>query len=311
MIEKSRYRLGEYQISEYEGGAPCWIAHHGFGKQRTGRCLIHDDILILGQSSREEDGFLKREFLERIRRLPTWDKTSLYCHAAELMDVSSGRCLDLIGASHALAGRNPERPLSKVQNDKSSGCFRVHKYRITVSENEQIRWEAVEGGDRIAGGQCFVQSGILFIGPLDYEVRTLSSHEFLRELNEASPWRRTEIWGLSLVLRPCVTAPQMGQLYGTGGKWNWRGHKNHKKRFSTPWKEFQKSARFLWPSGIKFKGPLGLKARPGSGLKLGALSSLLDGWVKGWISMMLVRLAGFVPWLTRGLCSWRQNHHRK
>lgn len=210
MIEKKRHRLGEYQITEYEDGALWWVTHHGFGKQRTGRCLIHDVILLFGQSGSEEDGFLKREFLERIRRLPNWDKTEFYCFASELLDVSSGRSLNLISGSRILSRRNIPRSQSEDAENESPGTFRLDKYRITVAESKLISWKTMQGVDRVVGGQCMIHSGILFIGPKDCEVSKQASHEFFKELNETAPWGRTKIWG-----SPCGLArlPLRGDSY--------------------------------------------------------------------------------------------------
>ena len=58
MKEKTVYQLGEYRISEYENGMLWWETHHGLGEQRSGKCFIHDDILIIGLPRHEDIGFL-------------------------------------------------------------------------------------------------------------------------------------------------------------------------------------------------------------------------------------------------------------
>jgi hypothetical protein len=77
MIEKNRYRLGEYQITEYEDGSLWWNAHHGFAEQQSGRCFTYEDILMFGEFIDKEDGFLKREFLQGLKKLSIWNKTKL------------------------------------------------------------------------------------------------------------------------------------------------------------------------------------------------------------------------------------------
>jgi hypothetical protein len=257
MIEKNRYRLGEYQISEYKDGALWWIAHHGFAEQRSGRCFIHDDILMLGQFSNEENGFLKREFLQRLKELPIWTKTKYYCFLSQLLDVSSGRSLNESWGSRNHAIWSVKGSRSQDREDESPGTFRLGKYKITVAGTKQVSWRALEGMDRVVGGKCTIQSGILFIGPKDYESGTESGHEFLNELNEIAAWKRTEIWSHGLVLRLCEPPQQTRQLYKIAEKATWRHLKFREKPVRTYRKGYQKEFKLksLRPPGVKFKPP--------------------------------------------------------
>ena len=62
MIHETIYRLGEYRISEYENGLLRWETHSNFGAQRSGKCFILGNVLIMGNWSHEETGYLKLEF---------------------------------------------------------------------------------------------------------------------------------------------------------------------------------------------------------------------------------------------------------
>ena len=90
---KAIYSLGEYRITVYENGSLWWQTHSHFVVQRSGKCFILGDILIIGHWSHEESGYLKLEFFEQLQKLPVWNKTRYYCFAFELLDVSTGQSL--------------------------------------------------------------------------------------------------------------------------------------------------------------------------------------------------------------------------
>jgi hypothetical protein len=77
MMNESIYRLGEYRITEYENGLLRWETHFNFGVQRSGKCYIFGDILIIGHWSNEGSGYLQLEFSELLQKLPIWNKTLL------------------------------------------------------------------------------------------------------------------------------------------------------------------------------------------------------------------------------------------
>jgi hypothetical protein len=238
-------------------GALWWIAHHGFAEQRSGRCLVHDNILVLGRSRSKENGFLKREFSERLREFPVWDKTKYYCHLSEFFDVSSGRNLNESWESRLPSILGSKRSRSQGTQDEICGAFRLGKYKITAVGTEQVSWRALEGMDRVVGGPCMIQSGILFIGPADFESGTGSGREFFGDLNEMPPWNGTEIWSHGFVLRLCEPPPQSRQTYKIGEKVTWRYRKFREKPAGTSWKGYQKTfnLKSLWPQGPELKPP--------------------------------------------------------
>ena len=79
MTTKKSYKLGRYKILEGPGGGLCWESHAGIGSAQTGRCFIEGSILIIGPTETEKSGYLKREFMEHLDRLPLWEKTKYYC----------------------------------------------------------------------------------------------------------------------------------------------------------------------------------------------------------------------------------------
>ena len=210
-MEGAAYKLNEYQITEDEGGLLWWKAHSGFGAQRRGMCLIHDDILIMGPCRHEETGFLKREFLDLLERLPLWDKTEYYCFASELLDVASGRSLDQNFLEQVPFPVNLASTPAGPTTDASPGTFRLDKYQIKVTADGQIAWQSCGRLDRVLSGQCLIQSGVLFLGPEEREDDENGKAGFLKKLGTLPPWDRTKIWSRSLALRPCRAHPEKGR----------------------------------------------------------------------------------------------------
>jgi hypothetical protein len=309
MIEKSTYRLGEYQIAEYDDGALRWTAHHGFGEQWSGKCLILEDILVLEEFIHEEIGYLKGEFLDRIRKLPGWNKTEFYCFASDLLDVSSGRSPGRDLKDYLPYARGARRNHLQAQKDELPSTFRLDKYKITVADNDQISWQTLEGGNRVVGGQCTIQSGILLIGPKNYEAGGQSRGEFLKELNELRPWQRTMVWSHSLALRPCESTPQTERLNDVGKKAESSDHEYHERPIlSSLWKEKQESFR---PPRIKPKTPSSLRVHLPSIFKFRKPSWHLQGGRKGrWIFLIPLSLAALLLGLVLILHPLKEGSHR-
>jgi hypothetical protein len=90
MARELSYKLGRYKITEAFGGGLWWESHHGVGSLKKGKCTIEGSILILGPSEIEEPGFLKREFVEHLDKLPNWDKTKYYCLSHSIHKCRTG-----------------------------------------------------------------------------------------------------------------------------------------------------------------------------------------------------------------------------
>jgi hypothetical protein len=227
-MKMSAYKLNEYRITEDENGRLRWETHYGFGVQRRGMCFIYEDILIITPCSHEEIGYLKGEFLDRVEKLPLWNKTKHYCFSSDLRDVASGRSLDqnlLDQMSFSInIGSNRSEPI----RDGDPGAFRLEKYRVTVATNGQVTWQAYGRMNRVLSGQCIIHSGVLFIGPEEQDKEEESKGDFLRKLETLPQWDRTKIWSRSLALRPCHPWPQKGGPIATVEKDTWRqGEEGH------------------------------------------------------------------------------------
>jgi len=88
-MESKSYRLAQYCIDEKSNGEIWWETHGGLGSLKKGKCFIQGDILFIGPPEAEEAGFLKREFLERLRKFPPWMKTKYYCSRYSIHECST------------------------------------------------------------------------------------------------------------------------------------------------------------------------------------------------------------------------------
>ncbi|OGP49816.1 MAG: hypothetical protein A2Y79_02385 [Deltaproteobacteria bacterium RBG_13_43_22] len=204
---KASYRLRSYRITEYETGTLWWETHFDFGKQRSGECFIHGNILIIKPWSDEKEGLLIGEFLDQLKKLPSWDKTLYYCFFSEILEVKAGRKLtaDLLKQMSfrmSTQTAEPER-LRGLQPDQ----YRIDRYRITINEDRTISWQTPSGMNRIIGGQGMIESGILFLGPMVGGELKQSKPDFLYHLSRLPQWTITIAWCRHLTLRSCQEKP--------------------------------------------------------------------------------------------------------
>ena len=303
MKKKTTSQLGEYRITEYENGILWWETHHGLGEQRSGKCFVHDDMLILGVSRHEDIGFLKLEFLDKLHKLPAWNKTRYYCFASELLDVVSGRTVneDLLDRIFSLADMNAAR--AKPVTANGPGTFRLEKYQITVAADGQISWQADGGMNRLVGGQCIIKSGVLFIGPQEHDKGDQSNRKFLTKLQGLPRWDRTTIWGRTLALRACEPTLE--------GYWTntTHAHRGTRGNVALPEKHLvacrrgsRRPLRDLLLSGFKLGTPsLPLLHKPLGHRFRNQSWRLLDGAKVCLICVISLVLAGLLLGLTLGL----------
>lgn len=90
MPQEISYKLGRYKIVESPGGGLWWESHFGIGSAQTGRCFVDGNILIIGPCDGEKPGYLKREFMKHLDKLPHWKKTKYYCLSHSLHKCNTG-----------------------------------------------------------------------------------------------------------------------------------------------------------------------------------------------------------------------------
>ena len=92
-MKAETYRLGEYKIIESNTGQLTWEAHFGFGEFQMGRCFRKGSILLFGPPENCQNGFLKGEFLDELKKYPRWGKTRFYCIGIRVQHCKSCKSL--------------------------------------------------------------------------------------------------------------------------------------------------------------------------------------------------------------------------
>jgi hypothetical protein len=200
---KASYRLRSYRVTEYENGLLWWETHFDFGMQRSGECFIYGNILIIKNWSSEKNGLLIGEFLDQLKKLPSWDKTLYYCFASELLDIKTGRKL----TDDFLNRMSSPRKICKIGTDRLKGLlsnqFKIDRYLITVNDDGIISWQTPGGVNRVESGRGTVESDIFFLGPGIGDELTRSKQEFLDHLSRLPQWSGTLAWCRHSALRVC------------------------------------------------------------------------------------------------------------
>jgi len=194
MLTKERnynYRLGEFILTEREGGFLTWMTHMAFGCQRSGKCLILGNVLILFPWDGKEPGYLKLEFHMKQMSLPVWNSTKYYCFASNLRQV---------GVENSVTQHMGQISFNKIESAtvKITGpsMFRLGRRKISVNENSVISWQAISESNKIIGGICTIESGILCLGCKEHELLDEGqSRLFYTSLKVLPPWDKSSLWG--------------------------------------------------------------------------------------------------------------------
>ena len=113
MTENNSYKLAQYEIIEGSDGTLRWESHGGLSGLNTGKCLIIGNVLVIGPSELERPGYLKREFLEHLNKLPPWEKTEYYCPSHVLYRCQTGARISF----DTKQGWSGDRPPPPTRND--------------------------------------------------------------------------------------------------------------------------------------------------------------------------------------------------
>jgi hypothetical protein len=146
MTENNSYKLAQYEIIEGSDGTLRWESHGGLSGLNTGKCLIIGNVLVIGPSELERPGYLKREFLEHLNRLPHWEKTEYYCPNHVLYRCQTGARISFDAKQDRSKDRPPtrndavrERTSSKAgDNQKPHQKEAIGKIKISVGKTTEL-----------------------------------------------------------------------------------------------------------------------------------------------------------------------------
>ena len=204
MIPKNLYRLNEYRISEFADGRLWWDIHSGFGVQTGGPCYVCGNILLMGARCNEENGFLKLEFFNKLKKLSLWNRTRYYCFAFALLDVATGRNISEAKIQQMVSLSSKASAGSKALIIDNLYTFRLGQYQISIAPDGGMSWKACGGMNHMVGGPVLIESDVLFIGPRKYDGPQQRKREFLHTLHALPKWDRTAFWCRSLALKPVL-----------------------------------------------------------------------------------------------------------
>jgi hypothetical protein len=291
-MEGKTYRLGEYLITDFGSGLIGWEAHHDFGVQRSGRCHQWGEVLVLGEFEEEKTGYLKGEFLDRLKTLPLWNHSRYFCQSSQLQTVGAGRGLDNELFKEIGTRGLHRKSESEQAGDNRTRAFRLGRYRITAVSDHELFWETWADGNTIVKGNCSLESGILLLGPPQGPTSEQNKREFIQHLRRLPRWQETLIWCRHDVLQPSQTtiklkiprSPQRPQipkrrLKKTGVDETFvtdkRAEKPRRSRFKN-WRpsllNFMRSCKPSWPSFSRIRSALV------SGFKLPLPSRIFSRW---------------------------------
>ena len=198
-MHQTEYRLGEYILIEHSHILLTWLLQYPMGAQRSGKCYVVGNILVILPWYRHDPGYLRMEFHNYSKKLPVWHKTTFYSFASSLHQVISGRALtnDMI---ELLAVNAINLDFTK---NTEPGTFRLGRYRIKADNDSTITWQTLGLNNRVLSGSCFLDSGILLLGPTTEESNPVIRKSFYSELKLLPEWNKTIAWGYAETIRRC------------------------------------------------------------------------------------------------------------
>jgi hypothetical protein len=202
MLTKN-YRMGEYKIIESDSGELTWETHGGFGALQQGRCFRKGQILFMEPAEIDAPGFLKREFLEHLKKLSVWSKTKYYCNGVQIHHCTTNTTVTK--KEMVLWGLKEGIKQTQVaySGENREAIYRLLGYEITVKADGQMIWKKPAGPLTINQGTCAVSEDILFIGP-SHDVETdVSRQRFVSDLKKLPIWDRTTYYSTKTWLCTC------------------------------------------------------------------------------------------------------------
>jgi hypothetical protein len=96
------YKLDRYEITQKSNGQLYWRSHRGFDGIKGGKCYLNGNTLFIGPPETETVGSTKREFTQRLVRLPRWQRTKYYCPSYAIYSSKTGVLCRDIGTQNKL-----------------------------------------------------------------------------------------------------------------------------------------------------------------------------------------------------------------
>jgi len=215
-MNETIYRLGEYKIIESDTGHLMWEAHFGFGGSQKGRCFRKGSILFIGSAESYQNGFLKGEFLDDLKKYPKWGKTKFHytgvgvCHCINGKSVTKEEMMLWTLSRGREEGIELHREAAKTFSKGASAgkvtenaVYRLQRYEITVGADGQIISKTYSGSKCVNSGNCFIIENILFICPQQSKPSYFNKRQFLANLRQLPNWDQTAYFSKRFSLHEC------------------------------------------------------------------------------------------------------------
>ncbi|SHO53635.1 hypothetical protein [Desulfopila aestuarii] len=198
-LHETAYRLGEFILIERSSFLLTWVLQNPMGMQRSGKCHIIGDILVLMPWETYSPGYLRMEFHDYLIKLPLWRKTSSFCIASGLRRVDIG----MLATDDVLEQLATKAINVGTLKSLDPGAFQLGRYKIIASDDNAIAWQAIGPNNRIVCGKGCIESGILILDSEKVELDEGTRRSFYSELKTLPPWNQTTVWGHAKSIKSC------------------------------------------------------------------------------------------------------------
>lgn len=201
-LHETGYRLGDFILIESSSISLTWLLQYPMGMQRSGKCYIIDDILVIMHWDRYGPGYLRMEFHNHLMQLPIWHKTTFYCFASSLRQVVAGEMLATNMIEQLAVNASAHGSAKTIE----PGYFRLGRHKIIADDNNTLAWQSIGAHNEIVCGTCFIESGILLFDSKKEELEEVARRSFYSELKLLRPWNSTCAWGYAASINRCENA---------------------------------------------------------------------------------------------------------
>lgn len=193
------YRLGEFILIERGGALLTWVLQCPMGMQRSGKCHVIGDILIIMPWEKCSPGYLRMEFHDLLMKLTHWTKTNFYCITSGLRNVETGKRIESEVVEQLAIKTVKCNSLTAI----IPGSFRLGRYKITASENNTVVWQSLGSHGKLLSGTGHVKSGILILDSPTMELHATTRKSFYTDLKLQQIWNKTRIWCHAESIKMC------------------------------------------------------------------------------------------------------------
>jgi hypothetical protein len=204
---ETAYKLSEFIILEHNRILLTWLLQSPMGMQRSGKCYAVGDILVIMLCHLRDSGYLRFEYFLQLHKLPYWHKTTYYCHANSLRQVTGGQSLTTEMIEQLAINAFDSGASKEIE----PGTFRLGRHKIIINNENEISWQAMGLSNKVNVGKCSINSGVLILESGKQELEHTARKSFYEELGSLPLWNKTTAWAFSGAVKHCKD-PQLSKI---------------------------------------------------------------------------------------------------